>query len=400
MTRHHGTACRLPGRRPRGHFPTGLSGPWLAALVLCVLLGACGSSPRATAPSPGALVTSPAATSQQAAGSAAQAVSNVFRSPLLKPQLFVTDGAVFVAWQTSLPGSAAVLSELARIDAATGRIQARQLFSAYVPQVLEAGGSLWVAAWTGSVSASETLLKLNPDTLGVTRRWHIGTGGESAWAAQVLAVAHGGLWTAAGNRLVRVSLPSGKMTATVALPGADSSDVSANAAGTKLVVGEANSEGLGAVQRRDTTTGALLASHRVLGVAAPAVAGPAGSAVWISEATGMQGYVQRLDAASMSAAGSTCAEGRITRTCVPGDNDVTARVADGLLWVTQEAGGNARNYCADPVDGRRLAAIELPQPNDDLVLAIGPHQIFYAAPGPKASEYLRQEPMPRACRAR
>lgn len=273
MTRHHGTACRLPGRRPRGHFPTGLSGPWLAALVLCVLLGACGSSPRATAPSPGALVTSPAATSQQAAGSAAQAVSNVFRSPLLKPQLFVTDGAVFVAWQTSLPGSAAVLSELARIDAATGRIQARQLFSAYVPQVLEAGGSLWVAAWTGSVSASETLLKLNPDTLGVTRRWHIGTGGESAWAAQVLAVAHGGLWTAAGNRLVRVSLPSGKMTATVALPGADSSDVSANAAGTKLVVGEANSEGLGAVQRRDTTTGALLASHRVLGVAAPAVAG-------------------------------------------------------------------------------------------------------------------------------
>jgi hypothetical protein len=308
----------------------------------------------------------------------------------------VTAGAVLVAWQTSPPASAGVRSELARIDAATGRIQATQRFSAYVLQALEAAGSLWVAAWGGSMPATETLVRLNPATLRVTGSWHIGTGGQPE-GAQVLAVARGGLWFAASNRLVRVSLPSGKVTATIVLPGANSSDVSANAAGSMLIVGEANNEGLGAVERRDPTTGALLASHGVLGVAAPAVAGPAGSAVWVSEETGMQGYVQRLDASSMTAAGSACDEGRITRRCVPGDNDVTARVADGLLWVTQEAGGNARNYCADPVDGQRIAPVELPRPNEDLVLAIAPHQIFYAAPGPKADRYLRQEPIPRAC---
>ena len=323
----------------------------------------------------------------------------MFRHSLQNPRVTVTNGVVFVAWQTSPPGSAAVRSELARINAATGRIQARQRFSAFVPQVLEAAGSLWVAAWTGSGPATETLLRLNPKTLQVTRRWQIGIGSEPAWAAQVLVVAAGGLWAAAGNRLVRVSLPSGNVTASIALPGADSSDLSAHLAGTELVVGEADSEGLGAVQRRNAVTGAVLASHPVSGVAAPVVAGPVGSAVWISEATGMMGYVQRLDAASMTADQSNCGEGQITSTCVSGSNDVTARVADGLLWVTQVAGGKVRNYCADLVDGRKLAPIELPQPNQDLVLAIAPHQIFYAAPGPKADQYLRQEPIPSACRA-
>jgi len=165
-----------------------------------------------------------------------------------------------------------------------------------------------------------------------------------------------------------------------------------------LLVGEADSGGRGAVERRDAATGAVLASYRVWGVAAPAVAGPVASAAWISEATGMMGYVQRLAAPSMTADRSACAEGRITSTCVPGSNDISARLAEGLLWVTQAAGGNARNYCADPVSGRRLASIPLPQPAQDIVLAIGPQQIFYAAPGPKASQYLRHEAIPSNCR--
>jgi hypothetical protein len=387
MTRHPGTACGLLSRRSRRLIQAGLSCSWCAAVLLSALLAACGSPPRA-------------APSRQATGAAAPGVSNVFRGPLQNPQVFATGGATFVAWRTSAPGSAAVRSELARISA-TGTIQARQRFGASVLQVLTAAGSLWVAAWSGSVPATETLLSLNPATLQVTGQWQMGTGGEPASAAQVLAVARGGLWLAASNRLVRVSLPSGKVTATIALPGANSSDVSANAAGTMLVVGEANNQGLGAVERRDATTGALLASRRrLLGVTDPVVAGPVGSAVWMSEATGMMGYVQRLDAATMTAAGSSCADGKITRTCVFGTNDITARVADGLLWVTQEAGGNARNYCAEPASGRRLAPIELPRPNVDLILAIGPHQVFYAAPGPKASSYLRREPIPRACHAR
>jgi hypothetical protein len=41
----------------------------------------------------------------------------------------------------------------------------------------------------------------------------------------------------------------------------------------------------------------------------------------------------------------------------------------------------------------------IPQPAQDEVLAITPHQIFYAAPGPAAGQYLRQEAIPSACRA-
>jgi hypothetical protein len=325
--------------------------------------------------------------------------SNVFRHPLLNPFVAVTHGVVFVAWQASTPGSAAVRSELARIDPATGRIEAAQQFRGLVGQALESASALWAAAWTGSTPATETLLRLNPTTLQVTGRWHIGTGGGPPhWGAPVLVVAGGRLWAAGGNRLVRVSLPSGAITAAIALPGAASSDLSANAAGTVLLMGVADGAGRGAVQRRDAATGAILASYRVSGVAAPAVAGPVGSAVWISEATGMMGYIQRLDVALTTADGSACEEGRISSTCVPGTNDITARVADGLLWITQDAGGNARNYCADPVSGRMLAPISLAQPAQDIVLAIGPQQVFYTAPGPKASQYLRQEPIPSACR--
>ncbi len=85
-----------------------------------------------------------------------------------------------------------------------------------------------------------------------------------------------------------------------------------------------------------------------------------------------------------------------------GTHDITARLANGLLWVTQVqvAGGKVRNYCAEPSDGRALALIGLPQPAQDEVLAIAPRRIFYAAPGPTASQYLHQEAIPAACRAR
>jgi hypothetical protein len=325
------------------------------------------------------------------------ALSNVFGHSLLNPRVAVTPSGVYVTWQVSPPGNAEVRSELARIDEATGTIQARRRFGAAIGQMLAAAGSLWVAAPS---TASRTLLRLDPDTLTVTGRWRLGGSRELAWGYEVLAVAGGGLWVADGNRLLHLSLPGARVTGSIVLPGAASSDLSANAAGTILVVGEADSGGRGAVQRRDPTTGALLASHPVLGVTAPGVAGPIGSAVWMSEATGMAGYVQWLDAATMTAKGSTCKEGGITSTCVVGTNDITARLANGLLWITQVAGGKARNYCADPFNGRKLAPIELPQPTQDEVLVIAPRQIFYAASGPKASQYLRQEAIPAACRTR
>ena len=395
VTRHPWTACD-PLRPPGGHRQPLRAVAWLAAPVLSgLLLAACGSSPSGPSTSPTA--TTPAAASQRTTRSTPPALSSVFGHPLLSPQVAVTPSGVYVAWQVSPPGSAAVHSELARIDAATGRIQARRRLGAAIGQLLAAAGSLWVAA--PSV-ASRTLLRLNPDTLKVTGRWRLGASRFQAWGYRVLAVAGGRLWVAAGDRLLHLSLPGARVTGSIILPGAASSDLSANARGTVLVVGEANSGGRGAVQRRDPATGAILASYPVLGVTAPLVAGPIDSAVWVSEATGMMGYVRRLSAATLAAHGGTCAEGRSTNTCIEGTNDITARLANGLLWVIQVAGGSGRNYCANPSDGRALAPIRLPQPADDEVLAVAPRRIFYAAPGPKAGQYLRQEAIPAACRAR
>jgi len=54
--------------------------------------------------------------------------------------------------------------------------------------------------------------------------------------------------------------------------------------------------------------------------------GPIGAAVWVSQAAEMMGYVQRLDAATMTPKASA-GTGGPSSTCVEGTNDVTARLA-------------------------------------------------------------------------
>ena len=369
---------------------------WLAALALCgLLLAACGSSPArnvSSAASRSALI--PA--SHPVTRSTAASLRNVFRQPMLSPRVAVTASGVYVTWQLSPPGSAVTSSELTRIDAATGQIEVRREVNSDIDQVIVAAGYLWVAAQS---ARNRTLLRLDPATLTITGRWNLAGAARQAWGFH-LAVAGGGLWVAAANLLIRLSLPTARETTSIAFPGADSSDLSANAAGTVLIFSEADSAGHGTVQRRDPLTGALVSSYPMQGVAAPAVAGPIDSSVWVSEATGMLGYVQRLTSTTLAPDESRCWEGRSTNTCVEGTNGISAGLANGLLWVTQIAGGRARNYCADPSDGRRLASIKLPQPNEGEVLAIGPRQIFYSTLGPNASQYLRQEPIPAACQAR
>jgi hypothetical protein len=369
---------------------------WLAALALSgLLLPACGSSPGGTVISSTAASPASAATSHTLTRPSPSALTSVFGRPVVNPEVGVTASGVYVMWQVSPLGRAATRVVLARIDAGTGRIQARRQAGSGINQVLAAGGSLWAS---GLSAGKLTLLRLNPFTLALTGRWQLAASPVRAWGSH-LAAAGGGLWMAAGDRLLRLSLPEARLTTSVTLAGAYSSELSANAAGTVLIVSEADSTGRGSVQRRDPRTGALLASHPIQGVAAPAVAGPLGPSVWVSEPTGMMGYVQRLSAVTLAADGSTCWEGRSTNTCVGGTNDISASLADGLLWITQIAGGKPDNYCADPSDGRRLASIDFPQPGQDQVLAIAPRQIFYSAPGRKAGQYLRREPIPAACRA-
>jgi len=358
-----------------------------------VLLAACGgraanhgalSAPGPAGPVPGTRIPS----AQRSQAGALRPAAGVFTRALLYPQVVFTGNGLYLAWQVSPLGKPSPRWELARVNPVTGAVEASMQLTGVFEQAVEASGALWAAY-------SDGLARLTPGTLKVTGRWQISGLGQH-WGALVLAAAGGGLWAAGGNRLLRLSLPDGRVDRSIALPGAASSDLSANAAGTVLAVGEAGSSGRGSVQRRDPATGAILASHPMTGVAAPAVAGPDRSAIWLSESAGMMGFVQRLDATTLRPA-STCREGARTNGCVAGTNAILARLAAGLLWVTDPPGGRARNYCADPSDGRVLAVIRLPA-TGDAILAISRYRIFYAAPGPGAREYVRQMAIPPGCR--
>jgi len=72
-------------------------------------------------------------------------------------------------------------------------------------QAVATAGALWVAV---STMTSETLLRLNPGTLRLTRRWRVAAPSGQRLGEQVLAVAGGGLWVDGANRLLRLSLPA------------------------------------------------------------------------------------------------------------------------------------------------------------------------------------------------
>lgn len=317
----------------------------------------------------------------------------VFAETFDSPQVTVTDSGDYLAWWRSPPAQG-LESALARVDLADGRLLARRdLGPVNVDQVLAAGSSLWVT--TSSQAGREQLLRLDPATLRLEHRWVLSSGGYTD-TANDMAVAGGGLWVASGARLSYFSLPSGHLVRTVSLPGAASSSVAADATGSALIVGEAAGNGRGAVQRRDPVTGSLLASRSVSGVAAPQLA-VSGSAVWISEPTGMMGYVQLFSLATLSPVGPSCTDGRSTPSCIEGTNGIRAVIEAKRLWVSDPVGGSARNYCADPSNGRVLAALHFPQPQQDRFLAAAKGTVYYAAPAPRASEYVRRQAMQGSC---
>jgi hypothetical protein len=337
------------------------------ALVLALAVGGCGqaSAPTSTSsapPSRGGLTT----------------------RPFDGPHVTITATGAYLAWFES-PPTKGVRTELARINLASGQIEAtRQLGAVYFDQAVTVGDSLWVAT---SSPAGESLVRLNPQTLAPAGHMPIGGGGNQGLAGPSLAFAGGWLWVGASDRLLRSS-PDGRLTATVSLQGAVTSSVGANSSGTMLIVGEAGKNGAGALERRDPATGALLSSRPMIGIVAPAVGGVADSGIWASEVTGMLGYVERYDAKTL---------GPTPGTRFAGANGITVEVANGLAWVYPSSGGPGPSLCADPSSGRVLARLDLPQ--QDHVLAIGPRQLVYAEPVPNGSNYyVKTEPIPGSCR--
>jgi hypothetical protein len=355
------------------------------AVTLTALLAACSSAPGTTAVSSVTPAGGASASRTPAVPGPSGRAARVFGRVFENPDVAVTGGRLYVTWQVNPPTAAVPQYEFSRVDQATGAIQATHLLSpGYVAKPLAAGGWLWVPIAT---SAGESLLRLDPADLAVTADLPVGQMPPGVGSGSHLAVAGGSLWVAGGDRLVRVSLTTGQVIATVQLPGAYRSGVAANGKGTVLVVSEANEGGTGSVQRRDPVTGALLASHSMSGVSAPALDGVIDAGVWVSEPTGLLGYVERFRTATMTPDPATD---------VSGTNGISVIVADGVVWISDRPGGARRNYCADPATGRRLATIPLPDLDEDSLLAVSGQYLYYDVPA-SSGFYLKRIPVPVAC---
>jgi len=314
---------------------------------------------------------------------------------LENPQAYAAGGRLYVAQQVSRPG-AEVLSELMRVDPVTGSILAvRRLGSAF-DQALLSHGVLWVTTTRGQTS---WLWRLDPGSLAVRFKQLLpGSGrGPSGGIVGMIALAGGWLWVGSWDRLDRVSPVSGRMTASVPVQDAQGIDVAADAAGRVLI--DSEGQQLARVQRRDPATGRLIAqSPTYEGATKPYIGGIFDGGVWISEAGGMMGYVQRLAVSTLDPTSFPGAQPHPGITAPPsifGTNGISARVLDGILWVTQLAGGPQRDYCGDPLTGRSRAPLTLS--SQALVLTVDAGSVYYVpdASRPTAEELARAAIDPR-----
>jgi hypothetical protein len=356
----------------------------LTVSAVTVLLTACST----TAPGPTAVSTATtggAPSTAPAPGSSARPV-RVLGRVFADPGVTVTGGHTYVTWQVNPVTAAVPRFELARIDPSGGAIKAtRLLVAGRAGAPLAAAGSLWIPVAT---PAGESLLRLNPVDLTQTAELSTAGGSEQAIGrGSHLAVADGMLWAADGSRLLRVSLKTGQLIASIPLPGAATSGVAANKNGTVLVVSEATGGGLGQVQRRNPVSGAVIASHQMVGVTAPEIGGVISSGVWVAEPTGMMGYIERLNVATMAPDPATD---------VGGTSGIGVTVAGGRAWVTEGA-NPGHDYCADPVTGHVLGRISLPDPAQDGVLAVSDRYVYYENPA-GSGFYLDRSTVPTACR--
>ena len=102
----------------------------------------------------------------------------------------------------------------------------------------------------------------------------------------------------------------------------------------------------------------------------------------------MMGYIERFRTATMAPDPATE---------VGGTNGIDVTVAGGLAWVTEEV-NPGHDYCANPVTGRVLARIRLPDPGQDGVLAASDRYVYYESRAGNGF-YLRRFPVPGVCRA-
>jgi len=365
-----------------------------AAVVVLGLVTGCSVGPRA-APADGAsartvtaarpVAAAPSGSPSPASPSAAP--GGIFSRTFVNASLTFTGGRLYLTWQSSAQQYPPRMT-LSRVDPAGGAIMASNMFSpGVVSDPVYAAGWLWVTDDPASVG-DLLLLRLDPRTLMVTGELSAGSlsRDSSLTPSGHIAFAGGSIWVDGAGQLVRVSPATVSAELTIPQPGANSAEVEASPDGGTLIVSESNA-GNGAIQRRDPVTGTLLASYPVLGVVAPLFGGVSGTGVWVRDPTGMMGYIERFQTATVTPQAATRVEG---------SNGISANVWDGALWVSNEAAGPAQNYCADPATGRRLATLPLPDLAQDYLMTVHAGTIYYSVPA-SSGFAIRTVPVPAAC---
>jgi len=359
-----------------------------AAVAVLALAAGCAREPGAapSAPAVSHQAGRVEATARSGNPAAVTARDGIFGQLYVNPSLTFTGAGLYLTFQRSA-GQYPPRMTLARVDPATGAVEASNTFSpGVVSAPLYAAGWLWVT--DDAVSAGDVLLlRLDPRTLMVTGELDAGRPSpDSPELGGPVAYAGGSVWVDGAGQLVRVAPATVTAQLTIPMPGAYSASIAASADGSTLIVSEANA-GTGSIQRRDPVTGAVLASYPVAGVVAAMFGGVTGEGVWVRVPTGMLGYVERFQTATMTPQAGTRVEG---------SNGISADVWDGVLWVRNEVGGARLNYCASPATGRRLATLPLPDLDEDYLLTVHAGIMYYSVAAGDGFA-IRTVPAPAAC---
>jgi len=389
-TDRHGTAAATSGRetedgvikdaraRQRRHRYIGVAIVAMVAVVVALVLGVGGGGGSGT---PAPKHVHRGGSKPAVAHTSAPPQRSVSLDDLTNAQAYSAGRYLYVAQQVNRPGRSTVLSELTRVKPTALKVLANRQLGSGFEQALLSHGVLWVTTASGR---TEWLWRLDPASLGVIGKQALpGLVERDQDGFGSLAVAGGWLWVGSWSDLFRVSLTSGKITGTRQIPGAHGIDVAADAKGDMLIDSEGDQAAY--VQRRNPVSGALLAqSADIPSRTKPHIGGVFGGDVWISVAEGMMGYVGPLSTSTLKPVAFAGAQPEPDVTdpdaTIWGTNAVTARVIDGVLWVTAPPGGSKRNYCGSPITGVSRAPLGLGA--SATVLTVGPgRNIYYVTNG-------------------
>jgi hypothetical protein len=247
---------------------------------------------------------------------------------------------------------------LARVDRTTGKLVTNGPFPGGF-QLLRVGAGLWVlGGMNGGPAVDKYWMDLvDPVTLQVRSRvWVPGHAGPTVLGPPDLTGASNIIWLGYGQQLFRLDPSTGKVMATVNVPGTVSS-VSLDAPGKRLYLGvvppPSQTNQQAQVLELEGTTGRLLTSARTGGgdLGGPQVVASA-DGVWVAYATGMMGQVEHRSAANLALLPNPSQVGHT--------NGIDVVVGGSSVWYLD---GMAQQVaCADPRTGAIASTADIAFP--------------------------------------